>query len=443
MAAKIPRAGWLWASFDWARSPFYFVVIIYVFAPFFAQHLVGDPVRGQTLFGVAVTTAGVVMAIVAPFLGGIMDRGGAKKPVLAALMIVLGLSSATLGVAAPGSTWAVPLSMTVLIVAGCAYSVSELFHNALLPAAGNRAQIPFISGLGLSAGSAASVLVLAAMLLASHTPPFGLSPSDVARLSGPVCAVWMAVCIIPFLRYMPDLPGAAGVWRGVRILPETWAPIAHARALFADHPAVMRLLVARMIFMDGLTALFSIAGVYIAGVLGWNRVETAALGISATVAAVAGGFLGGRLDRAFGPRNAILVELCAITALVVFQVGISPDALLYGAVPGGAVASDGAMFGSLSDRAYLLSALPLSAFIVAAYSSCRSLLVMLSPPDQVGRFFGLYAMTSTVTVWVGPGLVTLVTFLSGSQRAGFGSLILLFVIGSLLMMRVPSAQNSA
>ncbi|KQM67853.1 hypothetical protein ASE75_02915 [Sphingomonas sp. Leaf17] len=443
MAAKIPKTGWLWASFDWARSPFYFVVVIYVFAPFFAQHLVGDPVRGQALFGVAVTTAGVVMAIIAPFLGGVMDQGGAKKPVLAGLMIVLALSSALLGLAVPGASSAVPLAMTFLVIAGCAYSVSELFHNALLPVAGIRTEIPLISGLGLSAGSAASVLVLLAMLLASKAPPFGLTPSDVARLSGPVCALWMGLFIIPFLRWMPDLAGAAGTWREVRILPERWQPFAHGRALFAQYPAVMRLLVARMIFMDGLTALFSIAGVYVAGMLGWNRAETAALGISATIAAVAGGFLGGWLDRRFGSRNAILIELCAITAIFIFQVGISPDALLFGAIPIDAATNDAAMFAGAADRAYLYAAIPISAFIVAAYSSCRSLLVTLSPPDQIGRFFGLYAMTSTVTVWVGPGLVTLVTVLSGSQRAGFGSLILLFVIGCILMMRVPSTQNNA
>ena len=94
------------------------------------------------------------------------------------------------------------------------------------------------------------------------------------------------------------------------------------------------------------------------------------------------------------------------------------------------------MFGGATDLIYLASMVPTAALIVAAYSSSRSLLVALSPADRLGQFFGIYAMTSTVTVWVGPGLVALTTWLSDSQRIGFGSLMLLFLMGSVLMLRV-------
>jgi UMF1 family MFS transporter len=433
---KIPAAGWWWASFDWARSPFYYVIVIYVFSTYFAQTVVGDPARGQTLFSTIVTIAGAVMAVIAPLVGGYMDRGGAKKPVLALAILVLALSSAGLSLVYPGRPSAIPLAMTLLVIAGCCYSISELFHNALLPAAGNARQVPAISGLGLSAGSAGAVLLLTATLYLTRNPPAGMTEADVARLSGLACGIWMLLFMAPFFRFMPDLPGAAGRWRGVSPWPESLNILRTVKALFGDFPNVMRFLVARMIFMDGLTALFAITAVYTAGALGWDRSETAAMGILATIAAVLGGFLGSWLDRRFGPRNAIIGELFTITAIFLFQLSVTRDALLFGLVPIAGGTDNGSMFGGATDLIYLASMVPTAALIVAAYSSSRSLLVALSPADRLGQFFGIYAMTSTVTVWVGPGLVALTTWLSDSQRIGFGSLMLLFLMGSVLMLRV-------
>ena len=86
---RFPLTGFWWASFDWARSPYYYIVIIYVFSAYFAESVVGDSTRGQAIFSSIATVAGLIMAVAAPFLGGFMDRGGAKKPVLFALMLIL------------------------------------------------------------------------------------------------------------------------------------------------------------------------------------------------------------------------------------------------------------------------------------------------------------------------------------------------------------------
>lgn len=436
-----PLSGIWWASFDFARSPFYYVVIIYVFSTYFAESVVGDSARGQAIFSSTVTFAGLVMAILAPFLGGYMDRGGAKKPVLLGLMTLLASTSAGLGFVTPGSAIAIPLGMVLLVVSACCYSVSELFHNALLPAAGTRLQIPAISGLGLSMGSLAAVVVLLLVFYYLKSPPWGLTEQDVARLSGALCAVWLITFILPFLFGMPELYQRGASWRTARFLPLVWTPVKATKQLFAEHSDIMKFLIARMIFMDGLTALFTIGAVYVSGVLGWTRSETALMGILSTLSAVIGGFLGGLLDRTLGPRNAILVELIAITLIFSFQIGITQNSLLFGLITISEYPADRNIFSRSVDVVYLITIVPLSAFVIAAYSSCRTLLVAMSPPDELGKFFGIYAMTSTVTVWLGPGLVALATFLTDSQRLGFSSLVILFVGGSLLMLGVPRQRQ--
>lgn len=150
---KLPMKGLIWASFDWARSPFYYVVIIYVFSTYFAENIAGSSAEGQTIFSSTVTIGGLIMALIAPFLGGYMDRGGSKKQVLAVLIGVLAAGSAALVFVTPENPVSIPLAMTLLIICGCMYSVSELFHNALLPVVGDQKDISLTSGLGLSMGA--------------------------------------------------------------------------------------------------------------------------------------------------------------------------------------------------------------------------------------------------------------------------------------------------
>lgn len=438
----LPMTGIWWASFDWARSPFYYVVVLYVFSAYFSEAVIEDSARGQAIFSSTVTVAGLAMALIAPFLGGFMDRGGAKKPVLLGLIFLLALSSAGLSFVVPGASYSIPLGMLLLGIAGCAYSTSELFHNALLPAAGNVRQISVISGLGFSLGSLGAVVLLLIIVALMRWPPFGLTETDIARMSGLFSAIWMLVFIIPFNLRMPDFyrPGAS--WPTARLLPETWAPIKATKALFREYPNIMRFLMARMIFMDALSALFAISAVYVAGTLGWRQSETAMMGIVATCSVFVGGLAAGVIDRLFGARNAILIELFSITAIFFFQIGIQKDSILFGLIPLSTEAAPREAFRHTADLIYIATMVPMSALIIAAYSSCRSLLVQLSPEDKIGHFFGIYAMTSTVTVWLGPGLVAVATILTHNQRIGFGSLGILFVIGSILMIGVTGVGAS-
>ncbi len=57
-----------WVMFDWSAQPYYTLVLTFLFAPYFATVVVGDAVKGQTLWGYAAATAGVIIAIGSPLL---------------------------------------------------------------------------------------------------------------------------------------------------------------------------------------------------------------------------------------------------------------------------------------------------------------------------------------------------------------------------------------
>ena len=88
MATKQERRGvFSWMLYDWANQPFHALVITFIFAPYFASQVASDPVTGQSMWGVATAIAGLCVAAIAPFLGAIADRTGAKKPWVAAFSV--------------------------------------------------------------------------------------------------------------------------------------------------------------------------------------------------------------------------------------------------------------------------------------------------------------------------------------------------------------------
>src|ERR1700742_644757 len=69
-----------WAVYEGARNPYVLLVTIYLFAPYFVTGVIGDPVRGQTIWAAMSSWGGFATALCAPFLGAIADIGGRRKP---------------------------------------------------------------------------------------------------------------------------------------------------------------------------------------------------------------------------------------------------------------------------------------------------------------------------------------------------------------------------
>ncbi len=171
---------------------------------------------------------------------------------------------------------------------------------------------------------------------------------------------------------MPDVYRPGATWRGAledslapanRIDPVSWII-----GKFRHHPNIMRYLAGRMIYADGVAALLTLGSVYVAGHLGWSGEQTALLGIVSFIVAVPGGFFGGFLDRTFGPKRALMIELSAIIGLAILQLSITQDAILFGLIPAQHEVWPGGMFPHLSDLAYVALIIPASLFMYIVQS---------------------------------------------------------------------------
>ncbi len=466
------RTGFAWALFEWARNPYYILIVIYIFAPYFARDIIGADLlaggtladlppeealatanaRGQATIASVTKWAGFIAALTAPFLGAALDRGGRLKPILALFLASIVICSALLWFAMPGGQGLpVPAIMALLVIAYVSFTYSEVTHNAMLSVAGSRDRLSMISGLGLGLGNLAATLIFLALVLLFVLPgltgwPFAeprfgidLASFEHVRIAGPICAVWLALFSIPFFLHArdPGVPGAS--WRravtdGAHGVFRTLREAAHYREL-------MKYLLARMFYADGMAALLALGAVYVALFLGWGFLEMLCYAIFGSACAFAGGIFGGWLDNRVGVKRALIIEIVAMVAALAFQLGITRDSLLYGLFANEPV-WDGLIFRTLSDCVYLASISVVAIAATASISSSRSMLAALAPVGRSGEFFGLYAIAGTITVWMGPLLVEYFTLWSNDQRIGMASISLLFLVGLAILFTVRAPHRS-
>jgi len=70
----------------------------------------------------------------------------------------------------------------------------------------------------------------------------------------------------------------------------------------------------------------------------------------------------------------------------------------------------------------------------------RSYYARLVPPERAGEFFGFYNMLGEFAAIIGPFLVGIVSYMTGSPRLSILSVIVLFVAGAVLLARVDTRE---
>jgi UMF1 family MFS transporter len=438
-----PRALIGWVLFDWATQPFYTLVVTFLFAPYFVNGFMSDPVTGQALWGYATGAAELVAALLAPVLGAIADAGGKRKPWIAAFSVLLVVGLAGLWLAVPGRA---DLALLVLFFFSFAAIGSELgtvFTNAMMSSLVTEEKLGRLSGVGWAAGYVGGLVSLALMTAfvvevpGSGKTVLGLDPlvqlnaaarqSD--RLVGPFSALWYVVFVIPLFLFTPDRPSVA----------RTRAPISAGLALLAKTARELRhykevafFLLAHMLYADGLGAVFAFGGIYAASVFGWGAAELGLFGIILTLAGAIGAAFGGVLDDRFGSRRVIAATLLLFLLSAIGVLSVDRDHVFF-VLPVEPRLSGSAPFTSLGEQVYLAFAIQIGLASGPIQASSRTLMARLSPSDKATEFFGFFSFSGKITAFAAPLAIGVVTAASGSQRIGI-SMSLVFLLGGLFLL---------
>ena len=406
-----------WALNDWANSAFATTVMAGFFPVFFQKYwsLGVDPTISTSRLGFANGAAGFVVALLAPVLGAIADRGSRRKMFLVTWTLFGVVCTAGLYLIQKGD-WA---GAAWLFVGGTiGFSSSCVFYDALLLDVAAAPELDRVSAYGYSLGYLGGGVLFAINVLMTMKPQwFGLADAaEAVRLSFLTVAVWWFVFAVPLV---------LNVREARRSTTPTF--FAAARAGFSELLATLRhiaryrelvlFLVAYWLYIDAVNTIIKMAVDY--GIaLGLPTASLlAALLLTQFVAFPASLFFGWLGDR-IGARRGILIGIAVYVLATIYAffldsvVEFFALAVVIGLVQGG------------------------------VQSLSRSFFGRLVPEGKGGEFFGFYNMMGKFATVVGPVLVAIVAMTTGSSRASIVSLVVLFVAGGVLLMLVREPRQA-
>ena len=411
---KDRRAVASWCFYDWANSAFPTVIGTFIFGTYFTTAIAETPEIGAAQWGLALGLAGVAVALLSPVFGAIADQQGRRKPWLGGFTAMCVIATALLWYATPELS-SVLWALIFVAVASAAFEFTMVFYNAMLPEIAPKGHVGRLSGLGWGLGYVGGLAALALCLVGfveTDTPWFGLSTDAAENIRAIVLlvAAWYAVFSAPLFLFTPDRPSTglshtAAVRAGIGELVNTIRQIRH-------YHNILWFLVARMLYTDGLGTLFAFGGIYAAGTFGMDLGQVITFGIALNVTAGLGAAGFAWLDDKVGAKPVIIVSLVAMIGLGTALLVVESLAWFWG-------------LGIL-----------LGIFVGPAQSASRSLMARLAPEAIRTEMFGLYAFSGKATGFLGPIVLAAATTVFDSQRVGMGVIIVFFIVGLLLLLRV-------
>ncbi|MFT5517058.1 MAG: UMF1 family MFS transporter [Rhodothermales bacterium] len=405
--------------FDFANSAFTTLIVTFIYAAYFTGAIAPDPETGTALWSIAVAISALVVAVCSPFLGAMADKGGLRRRYLLISTVVCIAGSVLLYFPVPGQ---VLFALTAFVVANVAFEMANVFYNAYLPELAPPEKIGRVSGNGWALGYLGGLLCLLAgfyIFVAPESAPFGLSKEtgQHIRATNLLVAAWFALFSLPMFFWVPEPPVAKGVpasqlFREAAVeLKSTFAHIKTFKNLFW-------LLIARLVYNDGIVTIFAFGAIYATGTFGFETEDMFMFGIALNVAAGLGAWAFGFVDDKIGGRTTIFISLAGLVVAAIIAVTAQTAAMFW------------------------FSAVLVGLLAGPNQAASRSLMGRFIPLGRENEFFGFYAFSGKATAFMGPLALGALTVAYG-QRAGVSVVILFFVVGAFILKRVNEKEGMA
>ena len=411
------RAVVSWCLYDFANSPFTTLVVTFIYSSYFTQAIAADTISGTLSWSRSVTIAALAVALLSPVLGVVADRGGYRKFFLLLWTGACVLFTALLYLPVPGQVFEALLWFTL---ANIAFEMSLVFYNALLPDIAPRDRIGRVSGYGWSLGYVGGLAAMAVAFVGfvdAETPWFGFTREAGAhiRATNLLVAAWYVVFTLPLIFWVRETQRRAPL--SSRMLLSSFHHLAVAIRDVRRYREISKLLLARLLYNDGLVTIFAFGGIYATGTFGFTFSELMIFGLALNVAAGVGAFFLGHLDDRIGGKRTIQISLWGLIIAAIVAILTTSRTMFWAAC---------ILVGICSGP---------------NQSASRSLLGRFVPRDKENEFYGLFAFSGKATAFLGPLLVGVLTSHFDSQRVGMSTMLLFFAAGLWLLRYVDEEKG--
>jgi UMF1 family MFS transporter len=429
------QKAWYW--YDWANSAFVTTTAAVLFAPYLTSaaekaacgyvtdedkhikctqdlHVLGLDVSAGSLVFYLVTAATILSAIVLPVVGAIADRS-ASKPRLLGGFAWAGSAMAALMFLVAGSNW--QLGAVLLVFATLFLGASLVVYDSILVEIADPDERDEVSSKGWALGYLGGGLLLAVnfVLLTVMSDNTELA----VRISLLSAGIWWAVFTIIPVRGIRSRPPVNPVAERGGLVKASFGQLWHTLRDLRSYPVTLTFLLAYLFYNDGIQTVIYAASVYGEKELGFEK-STVLMAFLVVQFVGIGGALGfGRLASRVGAYRVIRAGLFVWLA-VVFVGWLIPDNNL---------------------PMFLLLAVAIGVVLGGTQALSRSFYSQLIPRGREAEYFSLYQACERGTSWIGTLIFGLVHQWTDSYRPALLALVVLFVLGIILLIRVDPRRG--
>jgi MFS transporter, UMF1 family len=422
-----------WCMYDWANSAFALTIVSAIFPEYYvgvtsttlAGGLADDHITflgfewiNTVLLTYVTSLSFLLMAIVGPILTGIADATGRKK-IYMQIFCYIGVLGCAMLALFDGDHLGLGILGYMLGLIG--FGASILFYNSFLPDIATEDKLDKISARGFALGYVGSVILLVFNLAVIMLPDvFHLTSSEASRLAFLTVGLWWAgwaqwpFSVLPSRSHAPSVDGKVNsqtLVKGFQELVKTFKAAMKTEGLSAFLPSFF-------FYNMGVQTIMLVAplfakkelGVPTAGLIGTILL----LQLIAIPGALGASWLSSRMGNK--PVLVLLVMLwCLITIAAVYT--------------------------STPEQFYGLAA-AVGLIMGGSQSLSRSSYAKMIPVGNAdtASFFSFYDSTEKLSIIIGTFAYALIEQLTGSMRLSVLALLSFFVIGLLLLNRLPKLK---
>jgi len=401
------------ALYDFANSAFTTIIITFIFATYFAKQIAPDPIMGQSYWGWTIGITGFLVAVFGPIVGLYADKKNKIVFFVRSFSLLCILFTALLWFSKPSESYLL-YTLVIVGIANFFYELSLIFYNSLLKDISKNKNIGKSSGFGFALGYVGGIIILLIsikLFIDTDNLPFGLTKeeSENIRAIALLVCIWFLAFSIPFLFFV--------IKEKKRRESPNIKFVDLKKLIWNKKITVLgKFLIARMLYADGLNAIIVMGGIFAVGVFNLEIKDLLKLSIIMNISAFIGAFVGGIINDKYGSKIVIIFSLIG---LIFSSIAI--------------------LFTFTATTFFYLAAIN-GLFIGPVQSASRVVITSMLNKNNQGKGFGLFATSGKLTSFLGPLLVSTVTFITSSQRIGFSAAIILLLLGLIILLNIKKVN---
>lgn len=426
MKKNIPSVINAWCMYDWANSVHALVIVSSIFPVYFSAtalsasgtpdvNFFGTQIKASVLFSYTVSISFLITALLVPVCTAIADFTGKKKQFMQ-FFCYTGAVSCMLLYFFTKETLISGVFLFGLSLIG--WSGSIVFYDSYLPEIATEDRFDQYSARGFSLGYLGSVLLLLFNLSMILAPQFyGITQKSLpARISFFTVGLWWILFAqIPFY-YLPS--GKADKEKSGNWIFQGFKELRKVYGRLREQPYLAKFLSAFFIYTMGLRTVM-----YVATIFGATELKLPSQSLIITVlliqlVGIAGSYTFAWLSGRIGNIYALMIG-------VAIWIGICT----------------GAYYTTEAMEFYMI-ACTVGMVMGGIQSLSRSTYSKLIPENvtDTASYFSFYDVTEKLAIVIGTFIYGTVEYLTGSMRNSILALLVIFVIGLLLLYRIPSRK---